>query len=111
MSENGLEGELLYRLEIITTFVVQVYHHMYYEIKVKHGIIDGPNHVLTQLRLIRQQPKVVQDIVVPIAMKGAWFAHSEPILLTLVCSSSKEERKFAMEKILEKTYRQPVSQL
>ena len=30
VSKHGLEGELLYRLEIITTFVVQVYHHMYY---------------------------------------------------------------------------------
>ena len=30
VSEHGLEGDLLYRLEIITTFVVQVYHHMYY---------------------------------------------------------------------------------
>ena len=69
---------------------------------MKHGIIDGPNHVLTQLRLIRHQPEVVQDIVIPIAMKGAWFAHSEPILLTLVCSSAKEDRKFAVEKILEK---------
>ena len=102
VSEHGLEGELLERLEIITTFVVQVYHHMYYEIKVKHGIIDGPNHVLTQLRLITQQPEVVQDILIPITMKGAWFAHSEPILLTLVCSSAREDRKFAMEKILEK---------
>ena len=102
VSHHGLEGELLERLRIIATFVVQVYHHMYYEIKVKHGIIDGPNHVLTQLRQIKQQPQVVQDIVVPIARKGAWFAHSEAILLTLVCSSSQEDRKFAIDKILEK---------
>lgn len=102
VSHHGLEGELLDRLRIIATFVVQVYHHMYFEIKVKHGIIDGPNHVLTQLRLIKQQPKVVQDIVLPIARKGAWFAHSEAILLTLVSSSSQEDRKFAIGKILEK---------
>ena len=69
VSKHGLEGELLDRLKIIASFVVQVYHHMYYEIKVKHGIIDGPNHVLTQLRLIRHQPRVVQDIVLPIARK------------------------------------------
>ena len=33
-SEHGLEGELLERLETIVTFIVQVYHHMYFKIKV-----------------------------------------------------------------------------
>ena len=33
-SDHGLEGELLQRLEIIVTFIVQVYHHMYFKIKV-----------------------------------------------------------------------------
>ena len=80
---------------------VQVYHQMFFEIKVKHTLDQGPRHVLTQLQLIRQQPKEVQVIVLPYAMSGAWFAHSEPLLLSLVCSPSKEDREFGVNKILQ----------
>ena len=37
-SEHGLQGELLDRLEMIVTFVVQVYHQLYFDIKVSKHI-------------------------------------------------------------------------
>ena len=43
----------------------------------------------------------MQDIVIPYALSGAWFAHSEAILLTLVSSPKIDERKFAVSKILK----------
>ena len=33
---------------------------------------------------------------------GAWFAHPEAVLLSLVCSSDREERELGVEKILER---------
>ena len=37
-SEHGLQGELLDRLEMIVTFVVQVHHQLYFDIKVSKHI-------------------------------------------------------------------------
>ena len=54
MSHHSFEGEVLKRLELIVTNVVQVYQHMYFGIKVKHAIMNGPGHLPNQLRLLRQ---------------------------------------------------------
>ena len=101
MSEHNLTGEVLRKLKLIVTFVSNVYFHMFYEIKVKHSILDGPRHILTQLRLLHSQPEEVVDIVSPYVKTGAWFAHPEPILLTMLASQDKVEREFAVEKVLK----------
>ena len=44
----------------------------------------------------------MRDVVTPFICSGAWFAHSEAIILTLVCSSDRQEREFGVQKILEK---------
>ncbi len=61
--DHGLEGQELRVFEMITTYAFQVYHHMFFEIMVLHGIVHAPYHVLTLLRLVRQHPKEVIDIV------------------------------------------------
>ena len=43
---------------------------------------------------------MVQLTVMPAVRSSAWFAHSEPVLQTMLCSSDKKESKFAVEKIL-----------
>ena len=75
---------------------------MYFEIKIKLDIVNGPGHILTQLRLLRQQPKEVIDIVAPFARTGAWFAHSEAVILSLISSPNREEREFGVARILER---------
>ena len=70
--------------------------------QVKHSIVDAPRHILTSLELLRKQDKVVREVVTPFISSGAWFAHSEAVLRTLVSSSEKEERVFGVEKILDK---------
>ena len=101
MSEHGLDGELEEMLLTFVTFTVQVYHQMFFLIKVLHNVKHGPRHVLTLLQLVRRQPEVVQDIVLPYVQSGAWFAHSEAIILSLVCSQDRQEREFGVKKILE----------
>ena len=101
VSKHGLSTELENRLEVLVTFVIQVFHTMFFQIKVLHSLDQGPRHILLQQQLIQKQPKMVQDIVQPYSQSGAWFAHSEPVLLSLLCSSEREERIFAVAKILE----------
>jgi len=70
-------------------------------IKVKYNWIDGPRHVLFQLELLRSQDKEVLRIVMPVVRRSAWYANSEAVIQTLICSDREEERKAGIEKILE----------
>ena len=83
------------------TFVVSSYFKCWFEIKVKSSWLDAPRHILTAIRCVRQQDEVVQEAVIPYIRSGAWFSHSEAVLQTMLCSSSSEERLFAVEKILQ----------
>ena len=61
---------------------------------------DAPYHILTSLRLLRQQPKKVQDAVTFYLRTGAWFSHSECLLLSLLASSNTVDRCFAVDQIV-----------
>ena len=101
MSDHGFKGEILRRLKLIVTFVCNVYFPMFFEIKVKNSIVNGPKHIVTLLRLLRSQPSEVVEAVSPYIKTGAWFAHSEAVLLTLLASEKQEERKFGVARVLE----------
>ena len=55
MSENGLDGEVYRKFILIVKYVTEVYFQVWFDIKVKHSIVTGPYHVLTLMRLVRQQ--------------------------------------------------------
>ena len=78
------------------------YFKLYSEVKVKHYLVHGPYHVLTQLRILKSLPMEVQDIVTPYIRTGAWYAHSECVLLSLLGSDVAEDRCFAIQLIFKK---------
>jgi hypothetical protein len=55
MSDHGFDGEIYRRFILIVKYVAQVYFQVWFDIKVKHSIVNGPHHILTLLRLVRQQ--------------------------------------------------------
>ncbi|KAG0716509.1 hypothetical protein GWK47_009520 [Chionoecetes opilio] len=59
--KHGLTGKKLNPLEILVKYCLQVYFKLYYDIKVHYRLEDGPKHILTQLRVMRSQPKKVQN--------------------------------------------------
>ena len=60
---------------------------------------DGPNHILTQLRILRCQPEEVRDIVTYYVQTGAWNSCSENVLTALILSPLKEGRIFSIDQI------------
>ena len=68
--------------------------------KVKHSWIEGPRHILFQQDCLRSQRKEVLDIVMPTVRRSAWYAHTEAILQTLLCSEDQKERTEGVERIL-----------
>ena len=99
--EHNLHGETLKKFELIVNFLVQSYFKLYFDIKVKNSLVYGPIHVLTSLRIFRTQPKEVQDAIKDTIIRGAYHAHSENLILSLLSSNVEEDRVFAIKKILE----------
>jgi len=67
--------------------------------KVHHMIVDAPYHVLTSLRILKTIPKKVKDIITFYVKTGAWYAHSEFLLLSLLSSPTLADRQFAISQI------------
>ena len=74
---------------------------MYFDIKVKHLLADAPKHIVTSLRILKTLPSRVRQIISPHIQSGAWHAHSENILLSLLTSHDRMERDFAVNEILK----------
>ena len=99
MSQHGLSGNVLERLELLVRFCINVYFKLYFDIKVKHHIKDAPNHLISTLKLLRQQSEEVRKIITDV-IRGAYSAHSENLLASFICSDVQEQRKFAVDEIL-----------
>ena len=98
---HGLSGENLKTLEILVKFCLQFYFKIFFEIKVKHQIVDAPFHILTTLRLLKAQPKKVRDAITFYVRTGAWYAHPECLLLSLLASPTDSDRHFAIAQIMK----------
>ena len=100
MSNHDLSEAKVAVFHLLATWVAQVYLPMFFEIKVKHHIAEGANHVLTHFRLWRQQDASVRDVTEPYLLMEAWWAHPEPVLTSLLSSPIEDDREFAIQKIL-----------
>ena len=102
MSKHGLKGKAAKNLSLITEFITTQYYFMWFEIKCKPGLVNGPRHVFRMIRLLEDHaPRRVKEIVVPVVNRGAWHAHSENLLLSLLASEDKEERDLAVDVIVK----------
>ncbi|KAK1889847.1 Transcription elongation factor A protein-like 4 [Dissostichus eleginoides] len=71
------------------------------KIKEEHYIVASePRHILFQLHCLKSQRKEVLDLMMPTVRRSAWYAHSEAILQTLLCSEDQKERIEGVERIL-----------
>ena len=109
MSDHGLDDKQYETLSLLSKWIVQVYFHQFFNIKAQPGIVKGPYHLLTLLRLFREQDHRVKEILVPYIKSEAWWAHPEPLLLSLLCSDSQADREFAIEKIKKCRKGRPIS--
>src|SRR6218665_120153 len=101
VSKHGLKGKILHNLRLIVEYIVCVYYPCWFNIKVKHSWVEGPRHILFQLQQVRLQKKAVVDAVLPTIQRSAWYAFSEMIIQTLLCSDDSDERRAGVQKIIE----------
>ena len=98
---HGLSGNNLKVLELLVKFCLEYHFKIYFDLKVHHDLVDGPYHILTQLRILKTMPKKVRDAVTFYIRTGAWYAHSECILNTLLASADRDDRIFAVDQIMK----------
>ena len=101
VSDHQLDENDEEKLRKICAFVIGVYYPCWFNIKVKHSWIEGPRHVLFQLACLQSQPADVIGIVSPAVKRAAWYAHSEHVIQTLLCSNEKDERTLGVNAILK----------
>ena len=72
---------------------------MWLGIEEKPDIQHAPFHVLRQVQLLRLLPTASQEIVAPYVK--SWHAHSESLLIAMLCSDDPGLPEFAVEKLLK----------
>ena len=107
ISKHGLTGDELKNLRAINEFNIWMYFPMWFEIKCDSSILAGPYHKLREVQIIQKmkrkkdaKSKQVREIAEHFVEKGAWHAHSEHILLSLLASEEEADRQFAIDKIV-----------
>ena len=60
--KHGLSGSNLKVLEMLVKFCLESYFNLYFDIKVKHMIVDAPYHILTSLRILKTQSNPVMQL-------------------------------------------------
>ena len=98
VSKHGLEGELYTRLQDIVIFIVQCYYPTWFQ--VNHSWIEGPKNILYEFSCLRTQKESLIALIEKVVRTSLWFAHSESVVMTMLCSTDAAERSWAVDKIL-----------
>ena len=67
------EGKDLEILQTLVELCIQMYFKLYFEISINHLQEDGPYHILTELRILRNLPTKMKNIITPYIKTGAWY--------------------------------------
>ena len=99
--KHGFEGENLENLRMIVGWIIGSYYPMWFQLKIHHHWIKGPEHILHQIILWREQPELAMEFTHETIQRGAYYAHSEHLLQSLLCSDDEDERRFAVKEIIQ----------
>ncbi|KAG0713012.1 hypothetical protein GWK47_017188 [Chionoecetes opilio] len=87
-------------LEILVKYCLQVYFKLLYDTRVQPQTRGRPKHILTQLRVMRSQPKGPNSCDL-LRADRSMVRHSECVLPSLMASQSEDDRRFAVTQILK----------
>ena len=100
IAKHELKGQALRNLRLIVNYIIGVYLPNWFNVKLNPKWVDGPNHLLFLLQLVKTQNKLVRDIVLPVLRRSAWYARSETVLQAMVSSQCSKLRAEAIEIVL-----------
>lgn len=83
----------------LTTFVMRVYAPMWFLIKSRQYVQDGPIVLFHTLKAIREFDIKVKKIVIPVVQRNGYFAHPENLLLAMIGDQRPHIRQLAWRRI------------
>ena len=98
--DKFLEG-CLEKLRIYVEFITGWYYPVHFYIKMNPSYLNGPDHLLYAVNLLKHQTPEVQDMAWQTVVRGGYYGHSENILTTLLTSQDQEDREFAVRKTID----------
>ena len=93
--------DCLQKLRIYVEFITGWYYPVHFYIKMNPSYLNGPDHLLFAVNLLKHQRPEVVEMAWPTVVRGGYYGHSENILTTLLASQDKEDREFAVRKTLD----------
>ena len=82
----------------LATFIVKVYAPVWFSIKCKSFLKDGPIHLWKMIQFSRYLPNDQKTIVDRVIQTNAYFAHPENILLAMVFDDREHIRMLGLKK-------------
>ena len=100
-SLEDLTQEDIANLDTIVIFILDVYLPYWLRLKQFPSWLDAPRHFLFFLERLRQLDQKTIEAVQPTMQRGSWCCHQETLLQTMICSEDEEERRFAVNTIIQ----------
>ena len=85
----------------ISHFIMKVYAPMWFAIKCKSSFENGAKHIFDTIRLSREFPSEVKDIIDPIIKRNSYFAHPENMLVAMLYDERIHIRELSLRRILK----------
>ncbi|CAH0551159.1 unnamed protein product [Brassicogethes aeneus] len=85
----------------LTTYILRVYSPLWFAIKTKPSILDGPKHVFQCIVSSRYLPQTLRKTVDTVIQHNAFFAHPENLLLAMLVDEDPIIKALALRRILK----------
>ena len=86
-------------LKVITTFIVKVYAILWFKIRFKHSIEEGPKHLFEMISLSRYLCGELRSEIDKTIQRNGFFAHQENILLAMTCDENESIKELAYRRM------------
>lgn len=88
------------KLQTLVKFIITVYAPLWFKIKWKSNVADGPKHVFMMIKLIKENmPKDLHGLLLGVVQRNSYFAHSENVILSMLVNQDSNVRSKAVNLI------------
>ncbi|CAH0552762.1 unnamed protein product [Brassicogethes aeneus] len=88
-------------LKILAEFVVKVYAKIWFKIKTRSCCTQRAVHLWEMIHYSRYLPKKIRNIIDPVILRNAFFAHPERILLAMVADNRKHIKELGVRRLIK----------
>jgi hypothetical protein len=85
----------------IVVYIVKVYAFVWFSIRIRPSIVEGPRNLWRLMSSSRCLDEVTKNIIDPVIKRNAWFSHPENLLLSMISDPAADIRQLGWRRILK----------